>query len=52
MIGFEIFNGLAEVFEAGAKVLGGYVYNVQDQHAAEALRAQAAKAREIAKTFP
>lgn len=48
MTGAEIFDGLADVFEAGAKHLRGYVFNVVDQHAAEALEAQARKAREIA----
>jgi hypothetical protein len=44
----EFFEGLAEVYEAGAKCARGWCFNIDRQQDAEILEAQASKAREIA----
>jgi hypothetical protein len=44
----EFFEGLAEVYEAGAKYARGWSMNMNRQQEADIMMAQAKKAREIA----
>lgn len=48
MTAAEIFNGLAEVYEAGARKSRQWTLNANRQQEAEVFQAMADKAREIA----